>query len=137
MNILYINHYAGSPALGMEYRPFYLAREWVRAGHAVQMLAARFSHVRSRQPSVGDELIDGIQYRWYPTPAYQGNGLGRVRNIAAFLHAVWADTPRLLRSFKPDAVIASSTYPMDFWVAPRIARRAGPSWCLRCMTCGR
>ena len=31
MNILYLNHYAGSPALGMEYRPYYLAREcsWV------------------------------------------------------------------------------------------------------------
>ena len=43
MNILYINHYAGTPALGMEYRPHYLAREWVRAGHRVQMLAADFS----------------------------------------------------------------------------------------------
>ena len=50
MNILLINHYAGSPALGMEYRPYYLAREWVRAGHRVQIVAADFSHVRSRQP---------------------------------------------------------------------------------------
>lgn len=47
MNILLINHYAGSPALGMEYRPYYLAREWVRAGHRVQILAADFSHVRA------------------------------------------------------------------------------------------
>ncbi len=125
MNIVYINHYAGSPALGMEFRPYHLAREWVRAGHAVQMLAADHSHVRSRQPQAGDETIDGIRYRWYATPGYQGNGLGRVRNIAAFLHAVWADTPRLLREFKPDVVIASSTYPMDFWVARRLARRAG------------
>ena len=30
LNILYINHYAGGPAYGMEYRPYYLAREWVR-----------------------------------------------------------------------------------------------------------
>ena len=30
MNILLINHYAGSPQHGMEYRPYYLAREWVR-----------------------------------------------------------------------------------------------------------
>ena len=50
MNILYLNHYAGSPALGMEYRPYYLAREWVRASHAVTMVAASFSHVRARQP---------------------------------------------------------------------------------------
>ena len=124
MNILYINHYAGTPALGMEYRPHYLAREWVRGGHRVQMLAADFSHVRNVQPPAGDEQIAGIAYRWVATPRYQGNGLGRVKNIAAFLRAVWADTPRLLRDFKPDVVIASSTYPVDIWVARRIARQA-------------
>jgi glycosyltransferase involved in cell wall biosynthesis len=125
MNILYLNHYAGSPALGMEYRPYYLAREWVRLGHRVQMLAADFSHVRAVQPAAGDEVIDGINYRWHATPPYAGNGLGRVKNIWAFLHAVWADTPRLVRDFQPQVVIASSTYPMDIWVARRIARRAG------------
>jgi len=125
MNILYINHYAGTPALGMEYRPYHLAREWVRLGHRVQMLAADFSHVRTRQPAAGDETIDGIAWRWYRTPAYQGNGAARARNIAVFLGAVWRDTARLVREFRPDAVIASSTYPMDFWVARRIARRCG------------
>ena len=62
MNILYLNHYAGSPALGMEYRPYYLAREWVRLGHRVRMVAADFSHVRTRQPQAGDETIDHIDY---------------------------------------------------------------------------
>jgi glycosyltransferase involved in cell wall biosynthesis len=125
MKILYLNHYAGTPALGMEYRPYYLAREWVRSGHAVQVLASNFSHVRARQPAAGDEVIDGIAYRWYVTPPYEGNGVGRAKNIWTFLRAVWADTPRLLREFKPDVVIASSTYPMDIWVARRIARSAG------------
>lgn len=125
MNILLVNHYAGTPALGMEFRPYYLAREWVRLGHRVQIVAADFSHVRARQPAAGDEAIDGIAYRWLATPRYQGNGLGRVRNIWAFLRAVWADTARLVDEFRPDAVIASSTYPMDIWVARRIARHAG------------
>ena len=135
MNIAYLNHYAGSPALGMEYRPYYLAREWVRQGHRVQMLAADFSHVRAHQPELarapgtpgpvaGDQTIDGIAYRWYATPPYQGNGLARVRNIATFLRAVWSDAPRLARELRPDVVIASSTYPMDIWVARRIARLA-------------
>ena len=44
MNILYINHYAGGPLYGMEYRPYYLAREWVRGRHKVTMVAANFSH---------------------------------------------------------------------------------------------
>ena len=127
MNIVYIEHYAGTPSLGMEFRPYYLAREWQRAGHRVQMLAASFSHVRARQPAVGaapvDEDIDGIAYRWYPTAAYEGNGLGRVRNIAQFLWGVRRDAGRLARAFRPDVVIASSTYPMDIWVARHLARR--------------
>ena len=165
MNILYINHYAGSPQHGMEYRPYYLAREWVRAGHAVRMLAASYSHVRAQQPDLaamhtaashapngqsgqsshplpGDVVqeaveeagaksgratvqhIDGVAYHWYATPAYVGNGVGRVKNIWAFLRQVWLDAPRLARTFEPDVVIASSTYPMDIWVAHRIAKLA-------------
>ncbi len=124
MNILYLNHYAGSPALGMEFRPYYLAREWVRAGHRVQMLAADFSHVRARQPQAGDETIDGIAYRWLPTPPYQGNGVGRVWNIWRFLAQAWGQARRLVDEFQPDVVIASSTYPMDIWVARRLARLA-------------
>jgi glycosyltransferase involved in cell wall biosynthesis len=125
LNIIYINHHAGGPTYGMEFRPYYLAREWVRAGHGVTVLAASFSHVRTRQPAVGDEQTDGINHRFYATPSYAGNGLGRMKNILAFLRHVWADTPRLVRDFKPEVVIASSTYPMDIWVARRLARKAG------------
>ena len=125
MNILYLNHYAGTPALGMEYRPYYLAREWVRSGHRVLTVAANFSHVRAQQPPAGDVVVDGIAYRWLPTPAYRGNGIGRVWNIWRYLAQVWAQSARLVREFKPDAVIASSTYPMDIWVARRIAKLAG------------
>lgn len=108
----------------MEFRPYYLAREWVRAGHRVQIVAASQSHVRTTQPAPGDEVIDGIAYRWLPTPTYAGNGLGRVKNIWSFCRQLWADAPRRARDFKPDVVIASSTYPMDIWVARRIARLA-------------
>jgi glycosyltransferase involved in cell wall biosynthesis len=129
MNILLLNHYAGSPALGMEYRPYYLAREWVRMGHRVRIVACAYSHVRSRQPQVGSaprlETIDGIDYEWFPAPAYQGNGVGRVRNIWAFLWRVAAQAARIVREVQPGVVIASSTYPMDIWVARRLARLAG------------
>lgn len=124
MNLLLINHYAGSPQHGMEFRPYYLAREWVRMGHQVLILAASHSHVRATQPERLGETIDGIAYHWYRTPAYQGNGLGRLRNIASFCRQVWADADILASEFKPDAVIASSTYPMDIWVARRVARKA-------------
>jgi glycosyltransferase involved in cell wall biosynthesis len=129
MRLLYLNHYAGSPRYGMEYRPYYLAREWVRAGHPVQIVAASYSHVRSRQPDVRsqplDETLEGIRYRWLPVPGYIGNGIGRVKNIWTFLRRLWSESPRIAREFKPDVVIASSTYPMDIWVARRLARLAG------------
>lgn len=121
MNILYLNHYAGGPSYGMEFRPYYLAREWVRAGHKVTIVAANFSHVRARQPDKTRDEVDGIAYRWLSTPAYKGNGLGRAKNIWSFLHQIWQMAPSLVADDKPDVVIASSTYPMDIWVARRIA----------------
>ncbi|WP_310461339.1 glycosyltransferase family 4 protein [Sphaerotilus sp.] len=132
MNILYLNHYAGAPALGMEYRPYYLAREWIRLGHRVQMVACATSHVRATAPVHRDhpinapthQDIDGIDYLWFPGPAYQGNGLGRVKNIWAFLSQVWRASRSIATQFRPDVVIASSTYPLDIWVARRLARMA-------------
>lgn len=128
MNILLINHYAGSTQHGMEYRPYYLAREWIRLGHQVRILAASHSHVRTRQPEMNSalqvEILDGIQYHWYQTPTYVGNGIGRVKNILAFVWAIWRNAAKIASEFKPDIVIASSTYPMDIWAAHRIAQRA-------------
>ena len=131
LNILLINHYAGSIRHGMEFRPYYLAHEWVKAGCRVRIAAASFSHVRARQPSLKPgrgpttETIDGVEYLWYRTPAYAGNGVGRVRNIFSFLRQLWRDATRHASEFAPDVVIASSTYPMDIWVARSIAKRAG------------
>lgn len=130
MNILLINHYAGSIHHGMEFRPYYLAREWVRSGHRVCILAASEAHVRARAPEMEgrsrrDENIDGIDYSWYATPPYRGNGPGRVRNMAAFVWRLWREAVPIAREARPQVVIASSTYPLDIWPAHRIARLAG------------
>jgi glycosyltransferase involved in cell wall biosynthesis len=113
----------------MEYRPYYLAREWVRLGHQVQIVASAQSHVRAQQPQLAgqnrlDESIDGIQYTWFDTPSYTGNGIGRVRNMATFVSHLYREGKQLACAFKPDVVIASSTYPMDIWPAHRIAKMA-------------
>ena len=111
----------------MEYRPYYLAREWVRAGHHVRIIASAFSHVRSISPTLNkqnslDEIIDGIHYTWYKTPHYNGNGAGRVKNMASFVFRLFREGKTIAKTFKPDVVIASSTYPMDIWPAHRIAK---------------
>ncbi len=128
MRILYIDHYVGSLRHGMEFRPYYIAREWVRLGHHVTMVGASHAHVRSRQPEthgpVTEETIDGIDYRWLQTPAYEGNGGQRVRNMLSFVRALYGQRNRFV-SERPDVVIASSTYPWDIYPARSIARRAG------------
>ena len=127
MKILYIDHYAGSPTLGMEYRPYYLAKEWVKAGHSVTIVGASFAHTRQKNPEVQNpithEEIDGIHYIWIRTPAYQGNGWKRIVNMLAFVLGLFRHLPKLTSTWHPDAVIASSTYPLDFYPARRIARR--------------
>ncbi|MFL6658443.1 MAG: glycosyltransferase family 4 protein [Massilia sp.] len=130
MNILLINHYAGSLRHGMEYRPFYLAREWVRLGHRVRIIASSQSHIRSQAPHLNgqgrlDEVIDGVEYRWIATPAYRGNGAARVINMFAFVSQLYLQSSQLAQGFAPAVVIASSTYPLDIWPAHRIARKAG------------
>ena len=138
MNILYINHYAGSLEHGMEFRPYYLAREWVRSGHNVTILASNVSHLRKhidipRGQKYLPQTIDGIQYVWCKTPEYSGNGLKRVINIFTFLHRVKKIFHEIIKGkmlsgtdiqlYKPDLVIASSTYPFDTRVAAAIAKK--------------
>ena len=113
----------------MEYRPYYLAREWVRLGHRVHIVAASHSHVRTHNPLMEgcdqlDETIDGIHYTWFATPAYTGNGIDRVRNIIAFVVRLFRESKAIVRKTTPDVVIASSTYPLDIFPARRIARLA-------------
>jgi glycosyltransferase involved in cell wall biosynthesis len=136
LNILLINHYAGSVRHGMEFRPFYLAREWVRLGHRVRIVASSQSHIRAQAPDMKgrarlDETIDGVDYTWFATPAYRGNGLKRILNMLSFVWRLLREGRALAQDehnrqhARPDVVIASSTYPLDIWPARRIARLAG------------
>lgn len=128
MNILYINHYAGSPDMGMEFRPYYLSREWVKMGHNVTIIAADFSHLRKKNPTVKidfqSEFIDGIEYVWIKTGSYEGNGAARALTMERFVRKLLINAKDIARKWTPDIVIASSTYPLDTYPAQRISRIA-------------
>src|SRR5437588_776240 len=99
MDILLINHYAGSLRHGMEYRPFYLGREWTRMGHRVTIAAASCSHVRTvpavMDGAVREESIEGLRYLWFKTPEYAGNGARRALNMLAFVGQLFRYRDRL------------------------------------------
>ncbi len=126
MNIIIINHYAGSPKMGMEYRPYYMARQWVKEGHEVSIIASTESHIRKLNPTVKydfqEEMLDGVRYVWIKTPKYQANGAKRVFNMLSFTAKLWMNALRLSKLYHPDVVIASSTYTIDNYSALKIAR---------------
>lgn len=129
MNILLINHYAGSPEMGMAFRPYYLAREWMKMGHNVKIIAADFSHLRQKNPIVQKdfqrELIDGIPYYWIKTGDYCGNGRKRAFTMFRFVGKLWLAATKIAEQWKPGVVIASSTYPLDTYAAQRVAKLSG------------
>ena len=122
MKILLINHYAGSPNLGMEFRPYYVTKGWVKLGHEVLIVGGSYSHLRKVQPQSCEEMIDDMRYRWVKVNPYKGNGIGRIISMFSFVTKLYCNYRRYLRNFKPDIVIASSTYPLDIYPAYRIAR---------------
>lgn len=122
MNILLIDHYAGSPELGMEFRPYYMAKEWTKQGHQVLLIGATYSHLRKKQPQSGNQNINGIDYYWVKTNAYKGNGIGRIISMFLFVYKLMFRLGKIYRRFKPDLVIASSTYPLDIYPARKIAK---------------
>ena len=125
MNILLINHYAGNPEMGMEFRPYYISREWVKAGHRVLIIGGSFSHLRKIQPKEKKNSINGILYHWIKTNDYKGNGAKRILSIIFFVSKLYWNYKKYIQDFKPNIVIASSTYPLDIYPARKIAKHYG------------
>jgi len=123
MNILLINHYAGAPELGMEFRPYYLANEWMNKGHHVLIIGASFSHLRKKQPRHRFERLGRVPVYWIKTNQYKGNGAGRIISMLLFVLKLYFLPKKLFKKFKTDVVIASSTYPLDNFPAKKIARK--------------
>ena len=127
MNILFISHYAGSPDMGMVFRPYYFAKEWIKQGHSVTIVAGAFTHIRKKNPDIVDDFqeisIDGIKYVWIKTPKYR-NIIQRVLNISTFVYKLSFNAKGIAQCYEPDIVISSSTYNFDIYSAIKIAKYA-------------
>lgn len=132
MKILLINHYAGSPEMGMEFRPYYISRELVKKGHDVTIIAGSFSHLRKTNPDINENFteqeIDGIKYVWIKTDEYDSNGVARALSMYHFCKALNTNKKKIVERYNPDVVISSSTYPLDSYPSYRIAKLAGAKY---------
>ena len=129
MNIVLVNHYAGT-GRSMEFRPYFMAKRWVRQGHRVTIVLSSYSHLRGDNPDLKgrptmEQTIDGIRYFWIAGPAYQGNGVGRIKNMMSFIRGLSRYESEINAQGKPDAVIASSTYPLEIYPLHRMAKKHG------------
>lgn len=126
MHILYINHFAGSKKHGMEFRPYFLGKPWVKLGNKVSIIASSFAHTRVIQPDIKNNLqkecIDGINYYWIKCPEYKGIGTQRLINFLFFIIQLIFHSRRIANTLKPEIVIASSTFLLDIYPAYLIAK---------------
>ncbi|HPE58532.1 MAG TPA: glycosyltransferase family 4 protein, partial [Bacteroidales bacterium] len=125
MHILLIAHFAGSPYHGMVFGHYYLAREWVKMGHEVTIVAASYSHARFNQPqqnkSIRAENIDGINYLWVTTKPYDPKlAFQRVRNILEYTLKLQGYRSKFTA---PDLVICSSHHPFPIYTAHYLSRK--------------
>ena len=110
-NIWIINQYCGSPYHGMNFRSYYLAREFVNRGNSVTVFSGSYSHLFVNPPvTTGlftDENIDGVDFVWVKTPRYSSSkSVGRIINMLVFMINLFFYN--IFRSPKPDTIIISS-----------------------------
>jgi len=120
--------FAGSPRHGMNYRQFYFAREFVRAGHEVLIVSSSYSHQFLVQPKTKGvytkQNLEGVEYIWIKCPSFNGSAdPKRIFNWLVFTARLYG-IPRQIAA-KPDAIIVSSPIPYPIVPAAYLARRLG------------
>ncbi len=127
MRIWLINHYAVPPRFYPLIRPSQFAKNLIKNGHEVTIIAASTAHNSDINLIEGKEKIkkiedDGIPYVLINCPRYKGNGLGRVINILSFARKL----PKVLDLLeKPDVVLATSFDPLTCFMGVKYAKKHG------------
>jgi len=120
--------FAGSPQHGMNYRQFYFAREFVRAGHEVLIVSSSYSHQFLVQPETKGaytkQNLEEVDYIWIKCPSFNGSAdPKRIFNWLVFTARLYGIARQA--AAKPDVIIVSSPIPYPIVPAARLARRLG------------
>ena len=127
MKIWLINHYAVPPQYYPLARPSLFAKNLIKMGHDVTIIAASTVHNSDKnliegKEKVKKETVDGIPYVYIKCSDYAGNGLKRVVNILEYAFKL----PGVCKTLeKPDAIVATSFDPISCYQGIRIANKYG------------
>lgn len=109
-------------------RHYDFAKELVKRGHSVTIIASSFHYSKYQEMKEYKdkeylvETIDGIDFIWIKTPAYFGNGISRVKNMISYTYKVLKYIPKL-NLFKPDIIVGSSVHLFAVWAAYKLSRK--------------
>jgi glycosyltransferase involved in cell wall biosynthesis len=128
LNIWIFNHHALTPDMNGGTRHYDFAKELVLRGHEVTIAASSFHysmHKEMKQYPDKDylqETIEGINFIWFKTPPYFGNGISRVKNMLSYTFKVLTIIPKLDLK-KPDIIIGSSVHLFAVFGAYRLSKK--------------
>ncbi|HEY0797178.1 MAG TPA: glycosyltransferase family 4 protein [Acidisarcina sp.] len=130
MNIWLVNHYANAPTAPGDARHFSHARELIRRGNKVRVIACSYHHLTHEHIPMAakrrweHQVLDGVPFTWIRASPYEQHAAARVRNMFQFsLSTAKLDWAADLTA--PDLILGSSPHPFAALAAERIAARFG------------
>jgi glycosyltransferase involved in cell wall biosynthesis len=128
LNIWLVNHYANAPNEPGDARHWSHARELMRRGHQVTVIASSFHHIKHEPMKSVDssrtvhQEMDGVPFVWLPTIAYKSDSILRVASFFEFGYRLWRGdwAAKLAR---PDLIVGSTPHPFAALGAERLAAR--------------
>jgi len=121
------NHYAQEPRGAGGTRHFSLAKNMLKMGWNVQIVAASVDHFSGTQRldepvAFRRDKIEDVSFIWLKTPEYQGSGLLRVVNMFAYSFRAYFGSWKV-DTQKPDVIVGSSVHPFAAVSAALLAKK--------------
>ncbi|MEG1027429.1 MAG: glycosyltransferase family 4 protein, partial [Oscillospiraceae bacterium] len=107
---------------------FTLGQEITKLGHQVTVLAASYSHIRTKNPVIvknfTEQYFGKLRYVFVKTPKYISpkNHFTTAVNVLSFLASLKIKAKALHNKYLPDVIVAASGYYLDVYAARAIAQ---------------
>lgn len=125
MNVWYMHPYAGSPNVGMSFRPYFIARELNKLKVKTVVISSSYHHLSQfSDGEKGLNTFEDVEFYLVETNEYQGNGISRIRNMLSYgLNLFGSKFRKFSSEFTPDVIIVSTAHPFHIFAAKYYAKK--------------